>query len=147
MKQLGFPARPMDPGLVTEYAVHFSHLDAALTTVTKELYLKDADDNVILFPAHSLMEIEVQVEEVFNSGTSDVFTVGDLTAVNTYLVDGTIDETTVGMYPALTVVRRFRPAAAFSVRVDWVATYGVGLGPTTGECTVIVKITAARAYA
>jgi len=119
-----------------ETGFYFDFADVGLTTVATFLYLKDRDGNVISFPANCKMKADIEVIEAFNSGVSDVITLGDAAAVDTFLAAGDVNEGVIGEYPAKTVVKRGKPTAAYAVRIVWVATYAGGGAPTTGKCRV-----------
>jgi hypothetical protein len=140
MKQTNYPVAPFMHGMPFQTSLFFDFNDVLATTVANSQYLKDRDGNEITVPANTLVEITCDIEEVFNSGTSDVITVGSAAGVDTYLAAGDINEGVVGEYPALTKVKKFKPAAAFKLRAVWVATYAGGGAPTTGKARVTFKI-------
>jgi hypothetical protein len=108
-------------------------------TAVADVELADANSNGTLgitVPANSLLEIDHDVVEVFNSGgADDAVTVGYVGALTAYVAGGDIDETSTGFGTKKGPYRVTTETELYFKHV------GTGAAATTGRVRLFVHVT------
>ena len=135
MSQRTLAARWGANGLPQELTQKITFADCGADGIVTEIPLLDANGDDFAMPAGTNVAVETWVKTVFNSGTTDVITVGDGTTVDAYLAAGDIDEHAAGN-KARNAVEHETATVTPTVTIT-----RTGAAPTTGEIYVVWTLT------